>query len=219
MPRDVGTYVKMNFDAKWRQEALEGHPAAIGRLVDAVMPGLYAFCLYRVGRNRHLCEEVVQETLMQALGRLHQYDPARAGGGGGGDIFPWLVGLARNIIQRELSRETSAVSLEALWTRMDSQLLDVYAQLDSTPFSDEVLAREETRDIVNMTMSQLPAHYRQVLEAKYVRGASVRDMAEEGATTEKSVESMLSRAREAFRATFTALAGNLDSGQWSVVSR
>jgi RNA polymerase sigma-70 factor, ECF subfamily len=210
----------MNFDAKWRQQALEGHPAAIGQLADAVLPGLYAFCLYRVGRNRHLCEEVVQETLMQAMGKLHQYDPARSGGGGGGggDIFPWLIGLARNIIQRELSREKSAVSLEALWARMDSQLLDLYAQLDSTPFSDEVLAREETRDMVNMTMSQLPSHYRQVLEAKYVRGATVRDLARESATSEKSVESLLTRAREAFRATFTALARNLDSGQWSVAS-
>lgn len=206
MPQDVGIHVKMNFDAKWRQEALEGRPAAIGRLADAVLPGLYAFCLYRVGRNRHWCEEVVQETLMQALGKLHQYDPTRSGG----DIFPWLMGLARNIIQRELSREKSAVSLEALWARMDSQLLDLYAQLDSTPFSDELLQREETRDIVNITMSQLPEHYRQVLEAKYVRGQSVRDMARTAATSEKSVESMLSRAREAFRATFTALARNLD---------
>jgi RNA polymerase sigma-70 factor, ECF subfamily len=204
----------MNFDAKWRQEALEGRPAAIGRMADAVLPGLYAFCLYRVGRNRHWCEEVVQETLMQAMGKLDQYDPARSGG----DIFPWLMGLARNIIQRELAREKSAVSLELLWARMDAQLLDLYAQLDSTPFSDEVLAREETRDMVNMTMSQLPSHYRQVLEAKYVRGASVREMAREGATTEKSVESLLSRAREAFRGTFLALARNLESGQWSVAS-
>jgi len=35
-------------------------------------------------------------------------------------------------------------------------------------------------------------------------------MARHAATSEKSVESLLTRAREAFRATFTALAKNLD---------
>jgi RNA polymerase sigma-70 factor, ECF subfamily len=193
------------FDTNWRRRALEGNAAAISDLADTVMPPLYAFCLYRVGRNRHVCEEVVQETLVQAMSKLEQYDPTRSDN----DIFPWLMGLARNVIQKALAKEKSAVSLEALWSRMDNQLLHLYAQLDSTPFSDELLARDETRDIVNITMSQLPAHYRQALEDKYVAGRSVHEMAQKASTSEKSVESMLTRAREAFRATFTALAQNL----------
>src|SRR5207245_164271 len=47
------------FDAGWRQRALQGDPAAVRALADAVLQPLYGFCLYRVGRNPHLCEEVV----------------------------------------------------------------------------------------------------------------------------------------------------------------
>src|SRR5262249_45205465 len=159
---------------------------------------------HRAGRTRHLCEEVVQEPLLRALRDLRQYAPKRAS-----DIIsPWLSGLARNEIHRALGRE-KAVSLERLWARMDRELLTFYARLDSEPFTDELLQREETRELVNATMSQLPPHYREALEAKYVDGSSVRDLASRLHVSEKAVESQLTRARKAFRATFLALARNL----------
>ena len=193
------------FDADWRARALRGDGAAVQLLADGLLEPLYRFCQYRVGRNRHLCEEVVQETLVRALRDLDHYDPPRANN----NIFPWVTGLARNEIHRVLNRERVSVSLEALWAKMDRELLSLYARLDSEPFADEVLLREETRQLVNATMSQLPPHYREALEAKYVTGKSVRDLAAVWDTTEKAVESQLTRARKAFRATFLALTRNL----------
>lgn len=192
------------FDAAWRARALEGHADAITLLTDEALQPLYRFCLYRVGRNRHLCEEVVQETLLRVLRDLRQYDPARAAN----NIFPWLSGLARNEIQRVLGRE-KAVSLERLWARMDKELLALFARLDSEPFADELLQREETRELVNATMAQLPPHYREALEAKYVNGSSVRELANSWHVSEKAAESQLTRARKAFRAVFLALTRNL----------
>src|SRR5207248_3063267 len=121
------------------------------------------------------------------------------------NIFPWLTGLARNEIHRALGREHAAVSLEVLWANMDKELLAFYARLDSEPFADELLQREETRELVNATMSQLPPHYREALEAKYVSCQSVRDLASSWHVSEKAVESQLTRARKAFRATFLSL--------------
>jgi RNA polymerase sigma-70 factor (ECF subfamily) len=193
------------FDADWRARALRGDGAAVQLMADGLLEPLYRFCLYRVGRNRHLCEEVVQETLVRALRDLDHYDPPRANN----NIFPWITGLARNEIHRVLNRERASVSLETLWAKMDRELLGLYARLDSEPFADEVLLREETRELVNATMSQLPPHYREALEAKYVTGKSVRDLAALWRTTEKAVESQLTRARKAFRATFLALTQNL----------
>jgi RNA polymerase sigma-70 factor (ECF subfamily) len=193
------------FDADWHARALRGDGAAVQMMADALLEPLYRFCLYRVGRNRHLCEEVVQETLVRALRDLDHYDPPRANN----NIFPWITGLARNEIHRVLNRERAGVSLETLWAKMDRELLSLYARLDSEPFADEVLLREETRELVNATMSQLPPHYREALEAKYVTGKSVRDLAALWRTTEKAVESQLTRARKAFRATFLALTRNL----------
>jgi RNA polymerase sigma-70 factor (ECF subfamily) len=194
------------FDQAWRKRALAGEAAAVGVLAEEGLTPLYWFCLYRVGKDRHLCEEVVQETLVQAIRELKQYDPERAGN----SIYGWLQGLARNHIHRVLNRDKGTVSLEGLWERMDRELLAVYAKLESDPFGEEVLRKEETREMVNMTMSQLPPHYREALEKKYVEGKSVREMAEMGSVSEKAVESLLTRAREAFRGTFVALARNLN---------
>jgi RNA polymerase sigma-70 factor, ECF subfamily len=195
------------FDADWRTRALDGDADAVRLLAEAVLQPLFGFCLYRLGRNRDLCEEVVQETLVKALRQLDRYEPARAGG----NIFPWVTGLARNEIQRVWTREKAAVSLQTLWAKMDKEMLALFARLEEEPFGAELLQREETRELVNTTMSQLPPHYRQALEAKYLDGQSVRDLAGLWEQSEKAVESLLSRARQAFRATFTSLARNLEA--------
>ena len=53
--------------------------------------------------------------------------------------------------------------------------------------------------MVGATMSQLPPHYRKALEAKYVNGASVQQIAADCGLSEKAVESQLMRAVKAFR--------------------
>jgi len=193
-------------DTSWHRCALAGSRAAIDALAQAALGPLYRFCFYRVGRNRYLCEEVVQESMLRAIRDLRRYEPDRAAG----NIFPWLAGLARNEIRRVLAREHGAVSLETLWSRMDEQLRDLFGRLESEPFGEEVLARTETCEIVGATMSQLPPHYREALEAKYVNGQSVQQMAADCGLSEKAVESQLTRARKAFRAMFLALAKNLN---------
>jgi RNA polymerase sigma-70 factor (ECF subfamily) len=60
-------------------------------------------------------------------------------------------------------------------------------------------------------MSQLPDHYRQTLEEKYVEGKSQREMAELWQLSEKALESQLVRARKAFRVTFQALSRHLQA--------
>ncbi len=191
-----------SFDAAWHRQAMDGSAEAIRALADGMLTPLWRFCLYRVGNDRHLCDEVVQETLLQAIDRLEDYEPARAGG----NIFAWLCGLARNEIRRSLAARRNTSSLEIAWERIDRNLRETYARLESQPLESDVLQNEQTRQVVNATLATLPAHYREVLEAKYVKGQSVRDMAVAARVTEKAVESQLSRAREAFRATFLTLA-------------
>jgi RNA polymerase sigma-70 factor (ECF subfamily) len=197
------------FDTTWRAAALRGDEAAIARLTAAALVPLYRFCFYRVGRRQDQCEEVVQETVLRALRELEKYDPARCDD----DVGPWLRGLARNEVRRVLARErpSATARLEAAWDRLDEELVSVYARLEQDPLGDAHLEREETKDLVNATMSQLPDHHREALEAKYVDGLSVRAIATTWRLSEKAVESRLTRAREAFRATFLALTRNLDT--------
>jgi len=204
-PGDEG--VQREFDDAWRNRALRADEQAVRQLAQANMESLYRFCYYRVGSARHLCEEVVQETFLRAIRELDRYQPERSGN----NIFPWLTGLARNEIRRALSRERTGVSLEAMWARVDDELLAIFARLESDPLADDVLRREETRELVGATMSQLPPHYREVLEQKYLSGRSVRDLASGQSVSEKAIESLLTRARKAFRETFLALSRNLET--------
>ena len=204
---EPGVDHRPTFDPAWQRRALAGDMDAINAMVDASLEPLYRFCLYRVGKNRHLCEEVVQETIVRGIAEIQSYQPARSGN----NLFPWLTGLARNEIRRMLAREPKAKSLETIWDRMDEDLRRIFRRLETEPLSTEILAREETREMVNATMSQLPQHYRLALEAKYVAQQSVRNIAEHHAISEKAVESLLTRARRAFRQTFLALARNLAS--------
>jgi RNA polymerase sigma-70 factor (ECF subfamily) len=193
------------FDETWRRKAIQGDETAVKQLLAHVLKPLYGFCLYRVGKNQHWCEEVVQETMLRALRDLAAYEPSRAGN----NVFPWLTGLARNEIQRVLQREKSAASLQTLWANLDQELLGLYAKLETAPFDDDLLQRQETRDLVNATMAQLPDHYRETLEEKYVQGKSQREMAQHRQLSEKALESQLTRARNAFRVTFLALSRHL----------
>ena len=188
-------------------EALAGNVDAVSKLARWAVGPLFRFCYYRLGQDEHLCEDVVQETLLRSIDRLGGYDPSRSDG----DIFPWLTGLARNEIRRALSRSSSPADLGAIWARMDRELLGLYGMLEQTPMDDELLQRSETRDMVNATMSQLPVRYGRALEAKYVLGRSVREISTALGHSEKAVESLLARARQAFRTTFLALSRSLES--------
>jgi RNA polymerase sigma-70 factor (ECF subfamily) len=59
--------------------------------------------------------------------------------------------------------------------------------------------RREEAEQVARVLAELPEHYEAVLRAKYLDGASMADIAHERGESVKAVESLLSRAREAFR--------------------
>jgi RNA polymerase sigma-70 factor (ECF subfamily) len=145
--------------------------------------------------------------LVRAIGELTNYDPQRSND----NVLPWLVGLARNEIRRALARQHSTNHRGPLWTRLDEDLRSSLTAMDYTLLDDDVLQRSETREMVNVTMSNLPNHYREVLESKYIERHSVREIADKRQTSEKAIESLLSRARQAFRDTFLALTRSLPS--------
>ena len=152
------------FDGAWKRRALHGDADALDQFAEASLKPLFRFCFYRLDRNRHLCEEVAQETLVRAIADLSKYEPQRSGN----SVFPWLTGLARNEIRRALSREPATASLESLWARMDDDLRDILSRLESSPLDDVVLERDETRADCNRGL------------AAQVRPAQVGSTAEEG---------------------------------------
>lgn len=170
------------------------------RLYEEHVDGLYAFVIYRVGNDAEMAEDVVHDTFVQAMDRIAEFDPNR------GSIRNWLITLSRNVIRKHLAkRPKGSEDLGAMWERIDRALLQVFEALDESPLGDEVLARKETHELVNMTIANLPDPYGLVLQKKYVGGASLADLARDMSVSEDAVKSLLARARRAFRDTFLTL--------------
>lgn len=183
--------------------ARRGDRAAIARLYDAHVDGLYAFVYYRVGRDAALAEDVVQETFAVALSRQADYDPAR------GSVASWLTVLSRNVIRDQLRAHRRGDDLQAAWERIDATLAQTFAAMAERPLPGEVLERAETRDLVHMAVAHLPEQYRVALTRKYVDGASLEAVAGELGISVDAAKSLLARARRAFRDTFSTLSAHL----------
>lgn len=179
--------------------AAAGDRRALARLYDDHVDGLYAFVFYRVGGDAALAEDVVQETFAQALRRQAEYDEGR------GSVATWLSTLSRNVIRDHLRAHRRGDELAGAWQQIDQSLGQTFAAMAQSPLPGEVLQRNETRDLVNMAIANLPEAYRSALTRKYVEGESLDQIAASLGISVDAAKSLLARARRAFRETFSAL--------------
>jgi DNA-directed RNA polymerase specialized sigma24 family protein len=73
---------------------------------------------------------------------------------------------------------------------------------------EEEFRRKEVARLVQVTLDNLPYPYGDTLEWKYLQGHSVREIASRLRLTPKAAESLLTRARQAFREGFSTLLGD-----------
>ncbi len=177
-----------------------GDEAALEEFYERYFPRLYRYIFYRVGRDHHHTEEVVNDTFMEALEKSGQYDPAR------GSVESWLITMSRNRIRSLNLLMGKAREYEHSWSLVDGELESLFADLDRRNLPDAALEAMELKELVSATMCSIPSKYSELLEMKYTAGMSVKDMAEKLHKTEKSIESQLTRAREAFREAFGVMA-------------
>jgi RNA polymerase sigma-70 factor (ECF subfamily) len=184
------------------QAAQDGDRAAITRFYDAHVDGLYTFVFYRVGRDATLAEDVVQETFTLAMSRQRDYDPER------GSLGSWLTVLSRNVIRDHLREHRRSDELQATWERIDATLAQTFGAMAEHPLPGEVLERTETRDLVHMAVANLPDQYRKVLTRKYVDGESLETLAGELGISIDATNSLLARARRAFREAMSTMSAH-----------
>jgi RNA polymerase sigma-70 factor (ECF subfamily) len=170
-------------DHVWRERGLRdavlrGDERAWRTWYDECFDGLYGYVLWRCGGLRDHADELVQETWLVAIRRIGSFDPAQG-------TFPaWLRGIAAHQLRNHFRREQR---------RGHSSLNGV--DLAAPAVSDQ----RERGERVARALSRLPGHYEAVLRAKYLDGQSVADIAATRNDTPKAIESLLTRARQAFR--------------------
>ncbi len=161
-----------------RRAILSGEEYAWRTLYDQAFAGLYAYVLWRCAGLRDRADEVVQETWLSAVRRLRSFDPSA------GSFAAWLRGIAANVLRNHFRRE--------------SRRARHMQPLDSEPPARPAEARADAERVAQ-ALSNLPEHYEAVLRAKYLDGQSVAAIAAERDESPKAVESLLTRARQAFR--------------------
>ena len=174
-----------------------GEEKAFEEFFDGHFPALYRFALARVGHDPDAAEEVAQATLCKAISKIHTYRGEAA-------LLTWLCTFCRHEISAyhaRLGRFPTVHLTEDAW--------EVAAALDSLG-ADQGLERKEVARLVHVTLDRLPPRYADALEWKYVDGLSVDAIAGRMGTSPKAAESVLTRAREAFRDLFTTLRGEME---------
>src|SRR5438477_2456387 len=166
-------------ERRLRAAVLAGDEAAWQSWYDAATPGLRAYVHWRCAGLPDLADEVVQETWLTAVRRVRTFRPEA------GPFAGWLCGIAANLIRNRLRRYRRERQIGFVPT----------ANAGGSHDKAEVVAR---------ALAELPPHYEQVLRAKYLDGLSVRAIADQSGDSPKAVESLLTRARQAFREAYQA---------------
>lgn len=190
--------------ARSREEAalvrdmLAGDEGAMEAFADGYFPGLYRFALARLGGRSDLARDIVQTTVCKALAKLGSYR-------GEAPLFSWLCVCCRNEIAmhfRKLKHRPRLVELD------ESAPAPTHAAPGSSPESppDRALFEKEQARCVHEALDHLPPGYAQALEWKYLDRLSVREIAGRLRRSPKATESLLSRARRAFRESYEHLA-------------
>jgi RNA polymerase sigma-70 factor (ECF subfamily) len=180
---------------------------AFTEFFDGFFPGLFRFALARMGRDEDAAEEVVQATLAAAIPKLGTFRGEAA-------LFTWLCTFCRHEMSayyRRTGRDRAAVTLAEDDPEVSAALESLSAISDTGP--EAALRRDETARLVHVLLDRLPPRYAAALEWKYIDGLSVDEIAARLELTSKAAESMLTRAREAFREGFATLARSPARGE------
>ena len=184
---------------------LGGDEAAFRDLFDRYFPRLYRFALARLGGDAETARDIVQETFCKAIERLDGYRGEAA-------LYTWFCQICRNAVADHYRRRGAGAPRVVLLE--DQPNVRAILEALTAPAADQPETgtwQSQVHRFVEATLDSLPGHYADVLEWKYLDGLPVREIALRLGLGEKAAESLLGRARAAFREAVMELAGTPDA--------
>jgi RNA polymerase sigma-70 factor, ECF subfamily len=136
---------------------------------------VYAFIFARVG-NRADAEDLTQQVAMKAIPRLRQ-------GANAASIRAYLFATARSALAQFWSRRFGMPEEE-----LDDEVANAPAPAPEN---------RESTERVNRILEHLPPNYRRVLELRFLRGYSLKEVAAETGNTVGAIKVMQLRALRA----------------------
>ena len=188
-------------DLQLARRLVAGDEQEFARFFDEYYPRVFRFALARLRRDTDAADEMAQQTLCRALRKLHLYR-------GEASLFTWLCQICRHEIHnhvelraRDAARYVSIDDDPAIRAALESLPADAHGD------PARVASRADVLGLVQVVLDYLPAGYGNALEWKYVEGLEVAEIAARLQVTPLAAESLLARARRAFREGWLSVTG------------
>jgi len=194
----IVTDSELNNDRDLARRIASGDAGAFDSFFKEYFPRLFRFTMTRTDGNADLAEEVVQRTMCIVVRKMSSYR-------GEASLFTWLCQICRNELV-SVFRQHGMIARNSV---PFEDIPEIRAALESitveTGDPENERASSELARFVRVTLAHLPSNYATALELKYIRGCSVGEIAQEMELSVKAAESVLSRARVAFKEGFRSL--------------
>ncbi len=191
----------MEDDSVLVRDLLAGDERAFARFFEGYFPRIYRFALSRLNRDEQSAAEVTQATLTKVLRHLEKFR-------GDSSLFTWSCQICRNEIADSLRAQRRHAS-RVVPIDDRPELREALEAIGAPEFTQpaESLSRDQTRQLVRSVLDRLPDHYGDALEWKYVEGASVMEIGSRLGISHAAAQSLLQRARPAFRLALESVFG------------
>lgn len=191
----------MTGDQQLIRDMLAGEERAFEAFFNAYFARVYRFALPRLNGDVEAARDVVQTTLSKAMRGL----PGFRGESG---LFTWICRICRNEVVEHL-RARNRVRHVVL---MDDHA-SLRAAVESIEAPEEFdlvksYGRDEATRLVRVVLDRLPPNYGDALEWKYLEGDSVESIGKRLGIGAVAAQSLLARARIAFREGLEAVFGS-----------
>jgi RNA polymerase sigma-70 factor, ECF subfamily len=158
-----------------------GDREAFARLIEQYQRSVYGYLRARV-RQAGDAEDMTQEVFLRAYDARGRFDEAAL-------VFPWLLGIARNLLREHARRHRRRH--EVLWT-------ELCLELETTPAADFAAANDHEQWLPEC-VSELGPSAREAIERHYHREQRLAEIAADQHRSEGAVKLLLHRARQALR--------------------
>lgn len=187
----------LNNDQALARAIAGGDTNAWDRFFDRYSPWAYRFAYRHLNGNHADAQDLCSDIMMTAAKSIGKFDPKR------GSLDMWLHGLARHRLSRFCRSRRIELPL----------ITDVVDQSSCSETSYASPADEvQAKYVVNRALASLPERQATALVAKYVEGYTTDELARQIESSPKAVESLLVRARAAFRSAFISLLDDTKGG-------
>lgn len=175
---------------------LAGNERAFHTFFNTYSALLARFAARRSTLPAAIIEDVVQNTLIKAVRNLRSFR-------GDASLCTWLCTICRNELanmQRQVARWVGHESIDDERTTAGELLVELTAPEVQCPHV--ALENASDRNLIVQTLGRLPRSYACALEWKYDHGMSVEEIARMLGITAVAAQSLLARARFAFKASW-----------------